>query len=202
MALVSNREVSMQNLLMRIFEWKAWIFNEYRIANKGIVTSSQQVIFLSADPCKSSTASYRIVDINLNLLSLHVVTVWRVFGMTFLEIQFSEIKIFKTQTPCLLKKYYISHSQAVWNLISIYLQWNRIYILCISSIYSISTSISMLHHKWPACDLLTLENFLLAACLLRLNHILIRLTPENFYRTKLQKVWSINSRTKIGFEWF
>ena len=111
-------------------------------------------------------------------------------------------KIFKTQTSCLLKKYYICHSQAVWNLISIYLQRNRIYILCISSIYSVSTSISMFHHKWPACDLLTLENFLFAACLLRLNHVLIRLTPENFYRTKLQKVWSINSRTKIGFEWF
>ena len=42
------------------------------------------------------------------------------------------------------------------NSLIYYLQWNRVYILCISSIYSKSTSITLFHHKWSTRDLLTL----------------------------------------------
>ena len=153
---------------------------------------------LSADPGESSTASYWVVNINLNLLRLHIVTIWWVFRVTFLKVQFSK----KNIIIFILYKLY----NIIFNRMSmkfyIYLQWNRVYILRIGSINTISTSISMFHHKWPTGDLLTLENFLLTTSLLCFNHILISLTSENFDWTELKEVWTINSRTKIGFKRF
>ena len=53
-------------------------------------------VVLSADPCESSTACYWVVNINLNLLSRHVVTIRWILRVTFLKVQFSKKKhIFK-----------------------------------------------------------------------------------------------------------
>ena len=54
--------------------------------------------FLSAGPGESSAACYWVVNINLNLLSWHVVTFWWIFRMTFLKIQFSK-NIFEIIRP-------------------------------------------------------------------------------------------------------
>ena len=149
--------------------------------------------FLSAGPGESCTACYWVVNINLNLLSWHVVTFWWIFRMTFLKIKFSK-KFVKAVHPKM--------KFSEFNPFIYYLQWNGVYILCISSIDSKFTSISLFHHEWSTRDLLTLKNFLFAACLLCLDHILVSLTSENFDWTELKKVWPINSRTKIWFERF
>ena len=95
-----------------------------------------------------------------------------------------------------------AHAKMKFNSFIYYLQWNGVYILCISSVDSKSTSISLFHHEWSTRDLLTLKNFLFATCLFCLDHILVSLTSENFDWTELKKVWPINSRTKIRFERF
>ena len=110
------------------------------------ILRNQNVIgmwFLSAGPGESCTACYWVVNINLNLLSWHVVTFWWIFRMTFLKIKFSK-KFVKTLHP---RKDEIPRIQPIyilltmkWSLCLVYKQhWFQIYFHILASSWMIDT---------------------------------------------------------------
>ena len=86
------------NQTTRSFQGKINCKKSKRWRHHYATTTSLISYFLSAGPCESSAACYWVVNINLNLLSWHVVTFWWIFRMTFLKIQFSK-NIFEIIRP-------------------------------------------------------------------------------------------------------